>query len=219
MARANIVSNLGGGLYGVQRIRDTARATVLKTSLNTQITELTGQIDQLQTEYNTLDAAYQVLLAALSSLIALLSDPPSDEQIKAADEKTIEAIKKKAERELVYYRLLEKKLSRMKKQKTVEQIDSMLTNNPTVQAWSVDYQASLSGEVTTAEINDEYNKNNKILKIHTGGPTDKAHQPSIDNGPYGTLYNLIALPAVQKWRPRYRVGTLTAVWQYVQRVI
>lgn len=211
MGRAVIQANLGAGLYSVKRIRDTARAAQRKTLITAELAKTNQQIAQDQGKYATQNSEFNTLMAQLDALIAAMDNPPTDAQLSAVDSKTAEALRKKTERNLTAERIASGQIAKVKAEKLLAQIDAAIAEPAAEQAWSVDYQLSLSGTVAIAEINDEHNAQNKTVKIFTGGPTDLDHQPTISNGPSGTLYNIIALPAKQKWLPLYRLGTITSL--------
>ncbi|MGP9764542.1 hypothetical protein ACT3UM_02290 [Halomonas sp. AOP13-D3-9] len=83
-----------------------------------------------------------------------------------------------------------------------------------MQAWCADYSEDLSGEVATAEVPGEIG--NVIIKPGFEGNAwsateDGVVQPTLASTPAATFYNLAMLPGWQKWRPTFRIATITSL--------
>ncbi|BBI51122.1 hypothetical protein HORIV_35430 [Vreelandella olivaria] len=83
-----------------------------------------------------------------------------------------------------------------------------------VQAWCADFTEDLSGEVATAEVPGEIG--NVIIKPGFEGNAwsateDGIMQPTLASTPAATFYNLAMLPGWQKWRPTFRIATITSL--------
>ncbi len=91
-----------------------------------------------------------------------------------------------------------------------------------IQAWCADYTEDLEGEVATAEVPGEIGtviitpgfdggEDSLLQGNQWAAEVDGAIQPALSGTPAGVFYNLAMLPGWQKWRPTYRVATITAL--------
>ena len=93
-----------------------------------------------------------------------------------------------------------------------------------IQAWCVDYNAALTGEVGTIEVNGQESdpgETDKNFWIVPGGAdgTGAAYSaathgqlmPVLAMSPAETFYNAAMRPGWQKWQPTYRRGTITEI--------
>lgn len=87
-----------------------------------------------------------------------------------------------------------------------------------VTAWAADLIEDLTGDVGTAEVPDDPAGNVNIVPDGVDGgmaayipARDGAVRPIMGMGPAGAWFNRAIMPAVQKYRPMYRYGKITAV--------
>jgi hypothetical protein len=83
-------------------------------------------------------------------------------------------------------------------------------------AWCADYSLELSGEVGLVDVNDEGGKGTVIHPGFTDGALyntvrDGALFPNAAQTAAQTYFNAAILPGVQKWRPQYRIGTISGL--------
>ncbi|MFC3293262.1 hypothetical protein [Modicisalibacter luteus] len=106
------------------------------------------------------------------------------------------------------------KAQRLAAQALIARID-VLPAQREVDAWCADFTDDLAGEVATAEVPGEA----KAVMIRPGfdggaawnGARDGALQPALAGTSASVFYNLAMLPGWQKWRPTYRLATITAI--------
>lgn len=96
-------------------------------------------------------------------------------------------------------------------------LENNLPADPSIEAWCADMNVSLSGDVGTIEVPGE--RTHAII-IKPGGesgseaayiPGDGQMTPVLGLSPEENFYNLAMLPGWQKWQPKYRVATITAI--------
>ncbi len=85
--------------------------------------------------------------------------------------------------------------------------------NTTMTAWAADYETELSGEVGIINIPDEPDR---FVNIKPGGAaydqqSDGDVFPIMAMLPETAYYNRGILPGVQRWKPQYRYGRITAI--------
>jgi hypothetical protein len=100
--------------------------------------------------------------------------------------------------------------------KELARLDTMTGADYSRQAWCVDMTDGLSGDVGTIEPNTAAVN---VLNIRPGFDGGAAWDPARDGDrvPFLSLpvadamHNFALMPAIQKWRPTYRYGTITAI--------
>src|SRR5690606_19982421 len=83
-------------------------------------------------------------------------------------------------------------------------------------AWCADYTLELTGTVGLVDVNDEGGQG---VLIQPGYDGEAAYSTSRDGALFPNLaqtgaqifFNAAILPGVQKWQPRYRIGTISAI--------
>jgi hypothetical protein len=91
----------------------------------------------------------------------------------------------------------------------------LIPGDPETTAWCVDYSTELTGEVGTIEINGEHN----AILIQPGWRGNAAYNADRDGQSQNiramtaeqAFYNMAMKPGWQKWRPTYRIGTITEI--------
>ena len=84
------------------------------------------------------------------------------------------------------------------------------------QAWCADYTEGLTGDVGTIEPGTESKNGINIQPGHEGGavwsgPRDGQATPFLTMDVADAMRNFAILPAIQKWRPTYRYGTISNI--------
>ena len=101
-------------------------------------------------------------------------------------------------------------------QKAKERYQTVLdTTDPTVNVWCTDFSLDLQGEVGTIEV---IRNRDKGILLRPNYDQDAAYNstrdgqlaPALEVGPYTNFYNMAITPGMQKWKPIYRSGTITA---------
>ena len=114
--------------------------------------------------------------------------------------------------EIVLAELISENLAKLKRRNQLNAIPA----SKTVEVWCADFTEDLSGEVGVIDINDEGGQG---LVIQPGYEEEAVFSPVRDGGlfpdlaqsPYQLFFNIAVLPGVQKYFPRYRVGTITEI--------
>ena len=92
-------------------------------------------------------------------------------------------------------------------------------DNPIRGAWCADYTEDLSGEVATVEVPAEADSSVLRPQIRPGYAGRANYLPARDGQMfhregqqgYQAYFNAAILPGVQRWRPQYRIGTITSI--------
>jgi hypothetical protein len=108
--------------------------------------------------------------------------------------------------------LIAEDLANRKRQKLLQEAPE----GKEIDAWCADYTLDLAGDVGLADINDEGGRG---LVIRPGFNDDAAHNPARDGALFPDIaqssaqayLNAALLPGVQKWRPQYRIGTISGL--------
>lgn len=87
--------------------------------------------------------------------------------------------------------------------------------DPDTMAWCADLTEDLTGEVGTIEPNGEPSRYIIRPGYQGGAVYDKTRdgqvQPLLANTPEGAFFNKALMPGWQKWKPTFRIGTLTFI--------
>lgn len=221
MGKGRILSHQGDGLYRVELLEDRVRAEARRDTAIQRITQINSRITDLEADLSAAQAKVDSAAAAQDQAIedyqaALADDEVSDadkakaraEMVKAG-EAVIEAA---AERDAVASTIRVLSTERLALQRSIDRINALPALRQ-VDAWCADLTEDLSGEVATAEVNAEAEQV-LVRPGYEGGAVydvarDGALQPALSGTPAGVFYNLAMLPGTQKWRPTYRVGTIS----------
>lgn len=212
MGKGTILQNLGGGLYNVAIVRDLR-------SINNKISMIDAQLDTLNDEIipdlesqetaaeATADTARTELNNAIDDYrLGLIS---KDEVIAA----TRNYNQKLAEWQRIVSLLAVKKLEVESLEREKDFLHKSFTAAKTnLQAWCIDGQNDLTGDVGTIEVPGELGR----LFIQPGyngnavynTARDGILQPIMSSTPAGVFLNRGILPGWQKFMPTYRVGTI-----------
>lgn len=214
MSKGEIVSHIGSGLYNVRLKYSVERVKDELENINARIAELAALIPAKKLEVLQKSAEIDSFAHQVDLLI-----PDYRAGVEGAAQE-IESLQKVLSRlrgefsRLDYQReiFVAENLSLLKRRGQLERIPE----EKTISAWCADLTTDLTGEVGLADINDEGDQGVIIQPGYYGeAPWQAARDGSLmareaQSGPQAWL-NAALLPGVQKWRPRYRVGTITAI--------
>lgn len=209
MGKADILANLGEGLYQARITYNTTLPAARKTALEARIPELEQQLPAAETARQTAEANVALTQIELNLLIEQLAaaTPATEPAIRAAIvEKTaaarpLEDILTSARREVARLNL---ELAQITTE--IARLDALLTTADNRSIWCADYSTGLSGQVDTFEINGEPGQ---ILIAPTGSGESAALLTSVEAmTPAGWARNFALHPYWQKWRPTYRTGLI-----------
>jgi len=237
MGKAIIVSHIADGLYSVTPVYESATLDRQLDTVNKQITgndaagaETTTQISAQQTKVTTASAA-------LNAAITAYKADPSDENKKAVTEATVALRKEGDVLNTLNQRLGRLKLYGLRFLKSKDRLQAIKDGQtPNVNMWCADLCDGDTSDIDpnkhrpiltpgqivgTIEIERE-GEHESIIRPGYKNPTDasKANYSAGSDGlmqhigtttPEGAFYNTAMLPGAQKWRPKYRVGTVTGV--------
>lgn len=215
MGKATVQSAGAGGLYSVKLKFSDGRLVTRLAKLSADIADLQAtKIPATATDIATKKTAVDDALAELDN--AINTAPPGEPLSESAMAKLVEAINK-AQLELDDARAslarLRAELAAKQTEKT--QIEKLREPGDPVDAWCADYTTDLSGDVGTIEVNGEHKQPVIIRPGYNSGATysatrDGQLQQPIASGGSAVFFNQSLLPAWQKHKPTYRVGTLVA---------
>lgn len=219
MGKAIIKSNQGEGRYIVDIEMDTAMADARKQVLNVSIDKL--QNEQIPAAAEQTDIEYEKLLQANIALTDYLQSLSGDPDFTTINKLTTDALNRKIDHDLALRNentLRARLLSFQKEQQLLNREVKKLIQRP---AWCIEYNENLTGAVGTVEadylikmrgIDGEPEKDPILLPTPHSG-SDGMLQTIHSSGPACTFFNMAVYPGAQKHKPRFRVGTITALDQ------
>ncbi len=207
MGKGRIVSvGPGAAQYDIDVVRDV-------TYINNRITKLTEEITALDTKIAIEETTVTEKSAEMAAALTALNNA-----IATGNETTVKDTTKTyraaASAYVVAVRTLSRhKLEWLEKQKEKESLEAIPETVRHTGVWCVDYTADLSvgKEVGTIEMNGE----DSHILIRPGGPsfskTMGQLQPVMGGPASQAAWNWAMFPGWQKWKPTYRVGTITSL--------
>lgn len=218
MGLAVIERNLGEGLYEVRQVIDQAAALARIAALQARAASVAAGIPGADAD---LAVALQEEGAATQALVALLQavPPTPKDQVQAAQKALTEATRKALEargkREA-----LTLELAALNRQIAHLQQNLPPQTAPTERAWCADYSVSLplGSEVKTVDRGRVRGLEPLVLyPMHKDAPQNLPFRgklrATMSHLPEVAYYNYAMLPGLDKWRPRFRTGTVTRVQQ------
>lgn len=216
MGRGRVIAAHGEGRYTIEIVEDRARAESARVMAVQRLSQLDQKIAQLGQEISAAQSAVEQAAADQNSAIVLyrqqmLETGESDVDLTAYAITVVEA---SAKRDALRTQQAQHKTTRLTLQSRIQRIDALPPLRQ-IEAWCADYTEDLSGDVATAEVPGEIGQ--VIIKpgFHDASAwspsVDGAIQPALSGTPASVFYNLAMLPGWQKWRPTFRVGTISNV--------
>lgn len=211
MGKGTIQSHLGKGQYSVKLLLHGER-------VEQRIEELTDAINQvdlveLAAAETALTDAQAVLDQAIADQDAAIATREREKMAAAAitvAKKAAARDKARVERDWIKLRL-----ASLKKAKAY--FETNMPDDPVVEAWCADFTENLTGEVATVEIPGERNGVPPLIRPgHNGAAVydparDGQLQPAVAHTAPGVFYHWALRAAWQKWKPTYRIGTITSL--------
>ena len=228
MGRAVIAADLGGARYELDVDHDRAVADARLARLAAEEATARAALPGLTAAHATSLATWQLAAAALEAALlarqaAAGTDPGAEEAAAnrvaavAQDERTAYAGLLQATSLLRRATLTADSLARQH----ARLIARLGPATVAAQAWCVDYTPHLTGPVGTVDLARQSPRYGEDYHVYPGGAadTDSAYVPSRDGrlvqvatlDPAAAFWNYAILPGLETWRPRYRVGRVTAV--------
>lgn len=211
MGKALVVSGGPNGLYTVKLLLHRARVEKRLTQLAEEIAAVDPvKLAQAQAALDEAQAALDQAIVAQD--LAIISE---DREGMTAAAVTVAQRAGDRDKARLAFNALTLRLASLRQEQAT--LTTAMPADPEVSAWCADYSEDLAGEVATLEIPGE-RKNGAVLirPGHNGqaaftAARDGQLQPTIASTPAGTFFNWALLPGWQKWKPTYRLGTITAL--------
>lgn len=214
MGKATITSGGADGLYNISIKYDNAKANARLDTINSELDELnTTLIPQALDSKNAAKTQHEITLGYLNDYLASVSPAQFDQSISS--KLTVQAMQTKSaydEAQKAYNKLVLKATS-LQKEKTKLQA---VPEDEAAQAWCADLTEDLTGDVGLIDVGYE-DKTIRIIRPHE---IENAAYNATKDGIISSFFNQTAhqiytnrayLPAMAKWKPRYRTGTITAL--------
>jgi hypothetical protein len=213
MGKGRIISNQGDGQYTIAIVHDRIAIEAELEKLAADIAAITELLGNLTDKLDETEAAHEAALAALNTAIAT-RDADGNIDRAAVTEKT-----KAAAAAEIDYRIAQIDVAecegRLLTAQTRQTELQALPDEPQQSAWCADYSTDLTGEVATAEIPGEP----AAVQIRPAHDDSAAWSATRDGqlaqragmSPEQAYFNAAVLPGVQRWKPTYRVGVITAL--------
>lgn len=212
MSRGEIVSSEGAGLYRVRLKYAVERVKAELERVNKRIAELAVLIPQKKLEVLQAEEKADDLRRDIDLLIDDYRQAPDLYAGQIGDLQVELAKQTAAIGRLRYQRdvLIAENLSLLKRRNLLEAVPE----SKMLDAWCADFTEELSGEVGLADLNDEGGRGVIIQPGFSGeagydASRDGSLFPDIAQSAPQLYFNLAILPGVQKWRPGYRLGTIS----------
>lgn len=212
MSKGEIISHIGEGQYRVRQKLAVERIQQEIEGLNDRIAELAVKIPEKKLELlqaqdlvndtvRDIDFAIGDLQAGLEGARDAIKGLQTTLIRQQADVRLIE---------IKVSELIAENLSALKRRGALSEVPE----GRELELWCADYTLDLSGEVGLVDINDEGGRG---VVIHPGfdeaavydAARDGALFPNLAQSAPQIFFNAAILPGVQKWMPRYRLGTIT----------
>jgi hypothetical protein len=214
MGKATITGGGANGLYNISIKYDNARAKARLDAINSQLDQLNNTlIPQALDNKNIAQSQHQVALGYLNSYLASVTPEQFDPTISGR--LTVQAMQTKSvydEANKAYKKLLLQETALQKEKTKLQNVPE----DESAQAWCADFTEDLSGDVGVIDVGYE-DKDIRIIKPHAieGAGYNAAADGIISSFFNHTAHQLYTnrayLPAIAKWKPRYRTGSITSL--------
>lgn len=214
MGKARILNHQGASLYNIEILEDRTRAENELSLVEDRIIEIDEKIIEIETDLDSAQDEVDSAASAQDQAIAIYVSEQTEsnrEQVTKAGEELIEAA---AKRDSINGEIRTLKVERLALQRKIDLINALPPLRQQ-QAWCADYNEELTGEVATAEVPGEVGQV-LIQPSYEGGAVwsgseDGQIQPALAGTPASVFYNLAMLPGWQKWRPTFRIATVSNI--------
>ena len=218
MGKGRIVSGGEDGLYTVELLHNRDR-------IDAELQYLAGRLMELQAEVDALNAERDVLVAERNAIATDIDTAVANAEvgnIPDVDALLVQLAQVSAQIQAQDVRIgmLEGRMLEANKRK---QMLESVPADPQQQAWCADYTEDLTGEVATVEVPAEGVVGEfatwRRVQIRPGYEGRASYSAARDGQMlhregqvgYQAYFNAAILPGVQRWRPQYRIGTITSI--------
>ncbi|MEN6375572.1 MAG: hypothetical protein ABFD75_12460 [Smithella sp.] len=212
MGKAKIISGGDKGLYSIELIEHTTRITADIAKINVRLPLLETTISDALIDKTTAEADYNAKKAAMDTIIGQYSlGQAKKTEVESAQSACLAAMKALQEKYFTYSLLLQEKESKTKQKALLEAIPLAHTVEG---VWCADLTEDLEAgaEVGTIEPNGEPDDDIIIYPGGSADPFKHQFQPAMASTSAGYFLNMARFPGWQRWKPTYRIGTITALY-------
>lgn len=214
MSKGEIISHIGEGKYRVRQKLAVERIQQEVTRLSERIAQLaidlpTAQLELLQAENAVKDKVRDIDLLIPDYRAGVEGARAAINKLQA-ELVPLQSAAKQAQ--LRVSELTAENLSALKRRNQLESVP----DGRELDAWCADYTLDLTGDVGLVDVNDEGGQGVVIQPGYDGeGAYDQARDgamfPGLAQSGIQLYFNAAILPGVQKWMPRYRIGTISNI--------
>lgn len=212
MSKGEILEHKGEGLYRVRQKLAVERIQQELTQVQARLAELAVELPTAKLELIHADDAVRDKAQEIDALIPdyAAGTEGALQKITALQTELVRLQSEASQLRLKVAELIAEDLANRKRQNQLEQVPE----GREMDLWCADYSVELTGEVGLVDINDEGGQGALIQPGFEDGATydaarDGALFPNLAQSGPQIYLNAALLPGVQKWRPRYRIGTIT----------
>lgn len=212
MGKAKILSGGDKGLYNIELVEHTARITSDLAKIDARLSLLATAISDALAAKAIAEADYSAKRSALDTVIGqYIVGTAKKTDVDAAQNAYLAAMKTMQAKTSSHSLLLQEQESKTKQKALLEAIPLAHTVDG---VWCADLTEDLAAgvEVGTIEPNGEPDGD---IVICPGGSADPFHQqlqPVMASTPAGYFLNMARFPGWQRWKPTFRIGTITALY-------
>jgi len=212
MGKAKIISGGEKGLYNIELVEHTARITSDIAKIDARLSLLATAISDAMAAKAIAEADYNAKRSALDTVIGQYTVGAAKKaDVDAAQNAYLAAMKTLQAKTSSHSLLLQEQESKTKQKALLEAIPLAHTVDG---VWCADLTEDLAAgvEVGTIEPNGEPDGD---IVIYPGGSADPFHQqlqPVMASTPAGYFLNMARFPGWQRWKPTFRIGTITALY-------
>ncbi|WP_339799679.1 hypothetical protein [uncultured Marinobacter sp.] len=213
MSKGEIIEHIGDGRYRIKQLYDVERVKRQRDRVLERLAELAVTLPERQLELLLKEQERDSVATQIDILIPSLRTEPETvrDTITALQ---VSLVRLGAEAQLLRRQVAELIAEDLGLRKRLNQIDD-IPESEEITAWCADLTLDLSGEVAVVDVNDEGRQGTIVAPGFSDAAAHSAAAgalvPREAQSGKQVYFNAAILPGVQKWRPRYRVGTIQAI--------
>jgi len=212
MSKAKILSGGDKGLYNIELVEHTARITSDLAKIDARLSLLATAVSDALAAKAIAQADYNAKRSALDNLIGqYIVGQAKKADVDAAQSAYLAAMKTLQAKSSSHSLLLQEQESKTKQKALLEAIPLAHTVDG---VWCADLTEDLAAGVEVGTIEPNGEPDGDII-IYPGGSADPFHQqlqPVMASTPAGWFLNMARFPGWQRWKPTFRIGTITALY-------
>lgn len=214
MSKGEIISHIGEGKYRVRQKLAVERINQELETLNARIAELAIELPEAKLAKLQKEAEIKQVKSYLDQWIDLYkTDQEAARDGLLDNQKVLAKLSGELRQlDLRVASLIAENLAALKRRNVLESVPE----GKEMDLWCADYTLDLTGEVGLVDVNDEGGQG---VVIQPGYDSEANYNASRDGALFPRLaqsaaqvyFNAAILPGVQKWQPRYRIGTISKI--------